>query len=101
MRAMLLERPSSVSDKPLRAVELPVPVPAADEVLIKVLACGVCRTDLHVVEGELPDPVLPIVPGHQVVGVVTQCGSAAGRFKIGDRIGAAWLRRTCGICEFC
>ena len=71
------------------------------EVQLKVHACGVCRTDLHVIEGDLKHPKLPLIPGHQVVGVVSKLGSRAKRFKLGDRIGVAWLRKTCGECPFC
>jgi len=81
--------------------ERPVPAPADDEVLVKVLACGVCRTDLHVVEGDLAAHRSPVVPGHEVVGVVERRGSAVTRFDSGDRVGIAWLRRTCGQCRWC
>src|ERR1039458_8013165 len=79
----------------------PVPEPGADEVLVRVHACGVCRTDLHVVEGELPPRKRPVIPGHQVVGTVEHCGVGAQRFGPGTRVGVAWLHRTCGVCEYC
>jgi len=97
MRAMRLHAPR----EPLRLEELPVPEPAAGEVLIRVRACAVCRTDLHVVDGELPDPKQPIIPGHEVVGVVEALGSGARRFAVGDRIGVPWLGRACGVCKYC
>jgi len=101
MKAMLLEKQSLIETAPLKLVDLPLPEPKEHEVQIKVHVCGVCRTDLHVIEGDLKHPNLPLIPGHQVVGVVTQLGKGAKRFKIGDRIGVAWLRGTCGQCEFC
>lgn len=97
MRAMILEKPG----QPLRLAELPDPKPAANQVLIRVNACAVCRTDLHVVDGELPNPKLPLVPGHEIVGTVVEQGIAAKRFRIGDRVGVPWLGWTCGECEFC
>jgi propanol-preferring alcohol dehydrogenase len=101
MKACLVELPARIETKPLRLAEVPKPTPAAGEVLVKVHACGVCRTDLHVVEGELPARKSPVIPGHQVVGVVEECGPGAERFRPGARVGIAWLRRTCGVCEYC
>jgi propanol-preferring alcohol dehydrogenase len=95
MRAMLLEAPG----RPLLARDLPPPRPREGEVLIRVSACGLCRTDLHVVDGELPDPKLPLVPGHQIVGVVAETG--AGELRPGQRVGVSWLGGTCGSCAFC
>jgi propanol-preferring alcohol dehydrogenase len=101
MRALVLTVPAPVDTAPLRLVERAAPSPGAGEVLVRVSACGVCRTDLHIVEGELP-PVRPsIVPGHQVVGRVERAGPSAHRFRPGDRVGIAWLRATCGACEAC
>jgi propanol-preferring alcohol dehydrogenase len=101
MRALVLTAPAPVDTAPLRLVERAAPSPGAGEVLVRVGACGVCRTDLHIVEGELP-PVRPsIVPGHQVVGRVERAGPGAHRFRPGDRVGIAWLRATCGACEAC
>lgn len=97
MRAMLLERP----DTPLRSVDLPVPEPTVGQVLIRVEACGVCRTDLHLVDGELPDPVLPMIPGHEIVGRVVSVGSGVSGLASGQRVGVPWLGWTCGICRFC
>jgi len=84
--------------KPLVETEIPTPQPATGEVLVEVMACGVCRTDLHVVDGELPDPRLPLVPGHQIVGRVAVDGE---RFKVAERVGVPWLGWTCGECRFC
>jgi len=95
--AMLLENPST----PLapRAIELPGPT--GHQILIRVLACGVCRTDLHLVDGELSDPKLPVIPGHEIVGRVEAVGLDAGRFRPGDRVGVPWLAHTCDICDYC
>jgi propanol-preferring alcohol dehydrogenase len=97
MRAMVLDHVPGA----LRAIERPVPVPGERQVLISVHACGVCRTDLHVVDGELPDLHPPIIPGHEIVGTVVACGPKAERFAIGDRVGVPWLGWTCGDCAFC
>jgi alcohol dehydrogenase, propanol-preferring len=97
MRAMILD--GGRHDLDLR--DLPRPVPAADQILIQVRACGVCRTDLHVVDGELPHPKLPLVPGHEIVGTVIETGSGVARFRPGDRVGVPWLGWTCGRCRFC
>ena len=94
---MLLEAPQL----PLRSVDVPAPKPETTQVLVKVSACAVCRTDLHVVDGELPNPKLPLVPGHEIVGVIVEKGAGVRRFKIGDRVGIPWLGWTCGECEFC
>ena len=97
MKAMVLTAPG----EPLRAEELATPEPGPGQVAIAVDACGVCRTDLHVVDGELPDPKLPLVPGHQIVGRVVETGEGAGRFAAGDRVGVPWLGWTCGECRYC
>ena len=101
MRAMLLEQPAPVEQAPLRLVDLPVPEPGPGELRLRVRLCGVCRTDLHVVEGELPPQCRRIVPGHQVVGEVDALGPGCTRFAPGQRAGIAWLRSTCGTCERC
>ena len=101
MRAMSLAGPAPVESAPLRCESRAAPSPGPDEVLVRVIACGVCRTDLHIVEGDLPLVRSPVVPGHQVVGRVEAMGSQARRFRAGDRVGIAWLRRTCGTCEAC
>jgi alcohol dehydrogenase, propanol-preferring len=97
MRALLLDAPR----QPLRLAALDVPIPGPGQVLIGVRACAVCRTDLHVVDGELTEPVLPLVPGHEIVGVVQACGRGAERFRVGERVGVPWLGWTCGVCEYC
>ena len=97
MQAMQLRRART----PLVLSELPVPKPAAGQLLLKVLACGVCRTDLHLLDGELEDARLPVVPGHQIVGVVQALGEGASRFSLGDRLGVPWLGGTCGTCSLC
>jgi alcohol dehydrogenase, propanol-preferring len=86
---------------PLKHTELSDPKPAPGEILVRVAACAVCRTDLHVIDGELPRPKLPLIPGHEIVGRVVGAGEASSRFAIGDRIGIPWLARTCGVCEYC
>ena len=97
MKAMLLEAPR----RPLRAAEVPDPAPGAGQLLLRVRACAVCRTDLHVIDGDLPEPKLPLVLGHEVVGVVERAGGGASRFAPGDRVGVPWLGATCGRCRFC
>jgi len=101
MRAVLLNKPAPIETHPLRFGDVAVPEPAADEVLIKVRACGVCRTDLHVVEGDLEVRRTPIIPGHQVVGTIESLGASVTDRQIGARVGVAWLHRTCGCCSFC
>lgn len=100
MRALRLHRTAPVTQKPLRLEEVPIPEPGPGEVLLRVSACGICRTDLHVVEGELPARKSPVTPGHQIVGVIERCGAGA-TLPRGLRAGIAWLHRTCGICRFC
>jgi propanol-preferring alcohol dehydrogenase len=97
MRAMVLER----AGEPLRLTELPDPVPGPGQVLIRVRACGVCRTDLHILDGELAEPKLPLVPGHQIVGTVAGAGEGAERFAAGERVGVPWLGWTDGDCRYC
>jgi propanol-preferring alcohol dehydrogenase len=101
LKACLLRAPAPVKTNPLELAEVVKPVPAAGEVLVRVNACGVCRTDLHVVEGELAPRKSPVIPGHQVVGRIEALGEGAGRFRIGDRVGIAWLHKTDGVCEYC
>jgi propanol-preferring alcohol dehydrogenase len=90
-----------VTSRPLVLVERPEPEPGSGEVRVRLAACGCCRTDLHVVEGDLELPLLPVVPGHQAVGVVDGLGEGCTRLRVGERVGIAWLHRTCGRCEFC
>lgn len=97
MRAMVLTEPG----RPLELREVPTPEPGPGQVQLRVRACGVCRTDLHVFDGELPEPKLPLVLGHQIVGVVTKLGEGVDRFAVGDRVGVPWLGWTCGRCRYC
>src|SRR5438105_3008039 len=97
MRAMVLE----AQRQPLRSEEVAEPQPGVGQVAVQVAACGVCRTDLHVVDGELDNPKLPLVPGHQIVGAVTSVGAGVERFQPGDRVGIPWLGWTDGECRFC
>jgi len=120
MRAMQLAAPAAAAERPLRLVELPVPQPGPGEVLLRVRACGVCRTDLHILEGELPPHRSPVVPGHQIVGEVAALGEGvaggapggapgiapggepgAPPLSLGERVGVPWLYRACGVCRFC
>src|SRR5262245_49954193 len=98
---MLLSEPAPIQSAPLRWTELVDPQPGPGEVRLRVRCCAICRTDLHVIEGELPRAKLPVVPGHQVVGTVESLGPGCRRFQPGQRVGVAWLRHTCGSCEFC
>ncbi|HXW23823.1 MAG TPA: zinc-dependent alcohol dehydrogenase family protein [Xanthobacteraceae bacterium] len=97
MHAMVLERPGT----PLVMRTRPVPAPGTGEVLVEIAACGVCRTDLHVVDGELPDPALPLVPGHEIVGRVAALGPGVAGLALGARVGVPWLGATCGMCPYC
>ncbi len=97
MRAMLFEK----AGQPLRWAELPAPQAGPGQVMIRVRACAVCRTDLHIADGELKQPKLPVIPGHEIIGVVEKTGEGVSRFKIGDRVGVPWLGWTCDACEFC
>jgi len=101
MKAMLLRKNKPIEQSPLTLEEVPKPQPGPHQVRVKVRACGICRTDLHVIEGELPPVRTPLIPGHQIVGVVDRLGEGASRFQVGDRLGVAWLRWTCGRCAFC
>ena len=97
MRAMVLDKPRT----PLVLRERPVPAPGKGEILVEVAACGVCRTDLHVVDGDLTEPKLPIVPGHEIVGRVAAVGEGVSGFAVGERVGVPWLGATCGVCPYC
>ncbi len=101
VKVMVLREPKPVENNPLVRVDLPVPEPAPGQVRLRVRACGVCHTDLHLVEGEIATPRLPIVPGHQIVGRVDALGEGVTRFKVGDRAGVPWLYSTCGECDYC
>lgn len=97
MQAMMFNR---VGEK-LKLQEVPIPIPSASELLIKVQACGICRTDLHIIDGELPNPKLPLILGHQIIGIVKECGAAAKGFQVGQRVGVPWLGGSCGQCFYC
>jgi len=101
MKAMVLKKPSVAEENPLELVDLSIPEPADNQILVKVLVCGACHTDLDEVEGRLIPSTLPIVPGHQVVGTVAGKGKAVTKFEIGDRVGITWLYWSCGKCNFC
>ncbi len=101
MKAMVLSKCAPIEERPLSYQEVPCPIPSRGEVLVRIHACGVCRTDLHLVEGELHNPTLPIIPGHQGVGEVVALGDGCQHLHEGDRVGIAWLRHTCQHCNFC
>ena len=101
MKACLLHSPAKVERNPLEFADAPDPKPGPGEILVRVKMCGICRTDLHVVEGELPPKKSPVIPGHQIVGMVEKLGEGARRFQIGDRVGIPWLHSTDQTCEFC
>jgi len=103
MKAMILTAISSFREnrEPLKIVEMPEPVPAENEILVKVTTCGICHTELDEIEGRTPPPAFPVIPGHQVVGKVSQAGEKADRFKIGDRVGVGWIFSACGHCHAC
>ena len=101
MKAMLLSQVGDVTADPLSLSDLPVPEPMPGEVLVQVKVCGICRTDLHVIEGELERPKLPLIPGHQAVGIISRVGSGVTTRRPGERVGIAWLQGTCGQCQYC
>ncbi|MCX7919636.1 MAG: zinc-dependent alcohol dehydrogenase family protein [bacterium] len=101
MLAMVLHQTAPIESAPLLLQEFPVPEPRQNEIRIRVHTCGICHTDLHCIEGELPPPQLPIIPGHQIVGVVDKIGDSVSRFKCGVRVGVPWLYSTCGTCCYC
>src|SRR5262245_64599279 len=101
MTGWAVDSPGPVASRPLRPTSRPIPQPAADEVLVRVTACGVCRTDLHLAEGDLAPRRPGVVPGHEVVGEVVALGPGVTRFADGERVGIAWLRHTCGECPWC
>jgi propanol-preferring alcohol dehydrogenase len=101
MKACLLKAPAKIETNPLEFADVPLPEPAEGEILVRVHACGVCRTDLHVIEGELPPRKSPVIPGHQVIGSVEKQGKGASQFALGARVGVAWLHKTDGTCEYC
>jgi alcohol dehydrogenase, propanol-preferring len=101
MRAWVVAEPKPIAEHPLALIERPVPDPAVGEILVRVSVCGVCRTDLHLAEGDLPPHAPMTTPGHEVVGTVEAAGRGTSRFDLGQRVGIAWLRHTCGACRFC
>src|SRR2546421_4162686 len=101
MRAWVLREPADITSHPLEHQQVPIPTPAADQLLIRVRACGICRTDLHIAEGELAVRRLHVIPGHQIVGEVVSVGEAVTEYGPGDGVGVAWLNETCGRCRFC
>jgi len=101
MRAAILYNQQPIENSPLKIEEIAIPQINENEVLIKINACGICHTDLHIIEGELPPVKMPVIPGHQIVGVVEKIGNKVTKFKVGDKIGVPWLYSTCGKCEFC
>src|SRR6266852_9138837 len=101
MKACLLRAPAAIESNPLEYADVAMPQPKSSEVLVRVRTCGVCRTDLHVIEGELPPRKSPVIPGHQVVGVIEKHGEGAQRFPVGARVGIPWLHKTDGTCEYC
>jgi propanol-preferring alcohol dehydrogenase len=101
MKACVLEKPALVDTRPLIFADVNMPQPGEGELLVRVSACGICRTDLHVVEGELPQRLSSVIPGHQIVGQVVNCGANVAEFSVGQRVGIAWLHKTCGTCRYC
>jgi alcohol dehydrogenase, propanol-preferring len=101
MKAMVLDTPAPIGQEPLRKADIPAPEPGPGQIRIEVLACGVCHTDLHTAEGDLQLPVLPLVPGHQIVGRMEKAGPNTHRFQKGDRVGVTWFYAGCGSCNFC
>ena len=103
MKAMILRHIRRIegASAPLEPADLPEPEPSADQILIEVSTCGVCHTELDEIEGRTPPPHLPVVPGHQVVGRVAAAGAEARRFKLGERVGVAWIYSACGVCGLC
>lgn len=101
MKACILEKPAPIEDRPLHLRDVEMPVPVGNEILIKISACGICRTDLHVCEGELEQRLSPVIPGHQIVGKIEKMGESVTDLAVGQRVGAAWLHKTCGKCQDC
>jgi propanol-preferring alcohol dehydrogenase len=101
MKAMLLKKFAPIDKNPLELTDIPFPEPGPEEILIRNKVCGVCHTDLHTVEGELPEAKLPVIPGHQIVGTVEKVGEKVSRFKLGERAGVGWLYSSCGKCSYC
>src|SRR2546421_12005589 len=98
---MILESPALIDSSPLQRMDVPDPIPGASEVRVKVRCCAICRTDLHIIERDLEPIKMPVIPGHQIIGTIDQLGRDCRRLKMGQRVGVAWLRHTCGQCRFC
>ena len=101
MRAWILEKQAKIEERPLKLVEVPTPCPQDGQVRIKTLVCGICRTDIHIAEGDLPLRKSPIILGHEIVGLVDKVGKDVERFHIGDKAGVYWLHSACGGCKYC
>ena len=101
MKAWIVEDQKPIEERPLKLVDLPIPEPGEKEIRVRVTHCGICRTDLHIAEGDIPLSKKPVVPGHEIVGIVDKLGPRAKRFKVGDRVGISWLNSTCGKCKYC
>jgi alcohol dehydrogenase, propanol-preferring len=101
MKAQVLQKSARIETNPLQLTDVPAPMPSAGHILVEVSVCGVCHTDLHIIEGELLDSALPLIPGHQVVGKVVELGEEVTRFQQGARVGIPWLHQSCGHCEYC
>ena len=101
MKAQILQTPKPAEQNPLESADIPVPVPGPDDIRIHVHVCGACRTDLHIAEGELPPKKSPLIPGHQIVGVIDRAGANVKRFTTGDRVGVTWFHSSCGQCDYC
>lgn len=101
MKAMVLERPDRIENNPLKLKQVLKPIPFEREIRVKITSCGICRTDLHIIEGELVPHKLPIIPGHQIVGYVELLGKSVTKFRVGDYVGIPWLYKTCGVCRYC
>jgi len=101
MKAWIVEEQRPIEEDPLKLIDVPVPQPGPKEIRVRVTHCGICRTDLHIAEGDIPFSKKPIIPGHEIVGVVDALGTNAKRFKRGDRVGISWLNSTCGSCKYC
>ncbi len=101
MKAWIVEKQKPIEEEPLKLVDLPIPEPGDKEIRVRVTHCGICRTDLHIAEGDIPLSKKPVIPGHEIVGVVDALGKNAKRFKIGDRVGISWLNYACGKCKYC
>jgi len=101
MKAMQLDQPGPVESHPLKLVDIETPEPGPNDLLVHVKTCGVCHTDLHIVEGDLELPHLPTVPGHEIVGIVEKVGRGVTRFQVGARVGIPWLHESCGECHYC